>query len=1271
MPLRLQRPALLLAALLQLLPLLRNIVTNPAVANSFAFILRWGIGAGAVLGSVDAVSGATSVFTTPSSISGTVGTVLSNNVTVSIGGGNQAASSDYFIVSSGSTSSSTLSSGKSTTVGMPAGLSFTASWVNGASTIGGYISGTPTTAGTYTPTITCVSPGNASLAQTITITITGTSTPTAPAITTPPAAVSVAAGKTATFTVTASGTAPLGYYWLKNGTPMADGGNISGSATATLSVASVSSADAANYSVTVSNVAGTATSATAALTVILPPSITTQPVAQTQAVGASANFSVAASGTAPLAYQWLKNGTAVANGTKYSGTTTTSLAITTLATTDAGNYSVVITNLAGGITSSVAPLTVVSAPVITTPPANVSVVSGGSASFTVAATGSTPLTYQWLKAGSPLINGGNISGATTATVTIAPATGTDATSYSVIVSNALGSVASAGATLTVAVPPAIVTAPTGATVVAGSNVSFTVTASGTAPLAYQWLKNGAVISSATTATLTLNNISATDAANYSVTVTNAVGNVTSAAATLTVLLPPAITTSPVSATVTQGNAAIFTAAASGTAPLVFQWLKNGAPISGANSNVLSFTAVTTNDAASYSVVVTNIVGSIASSSATLTVLVPPSIVTPPASLAVVAGNSATFTVAASGTAPLAYQWLKNGAVISGATTATLALNNVSATDAANYSVTVANVAGSVTSAAAALTVNLPPSISSPPANQFGAIGSTINLSVTASGTGPLSYQWFNAGGALADGGNISGSSTATLTITGLMTNEVGNYFVVVSNAFGTVTSASAAISINIAPVITGQPASQTVTAGGNATFSVSASGSSPLAYQWFKSGTKLANSTSIAGVTTATLSLTGITTNSAGNYTVTITNLYGSATSTAAVLTVQVPPQITGQPVSRTVKAGTNVSFTVTVTGTAPLNFQWLKNGTALADGGNISGSATASLTVSAITTNDAANYSVTVSNSAGSTNSGSATLSVLVAPVILAQPTNLAVAVGAPASFSVTAAGPTLHYQWLKSGKVIGGATNAVYTIASAQTNNAAGYSVVITNLAGSVTSATALLTVAPLPVFVAQPVSHVATNGTTTTFKAKIKGSAKVNYQWFKDGTALVDGQNISGSQTNVLVISNLRSIDAGAYALKVSNLVGSITSSNAVLTVIGHHHGGDGGGGTNGGGTDNVVTLKKLLGAKIMVKPAAVVTKTVIVPAAPMLNGIDRNTDGSMTVSGSGVAGSNYVVQASSDLNVWSGISTNTADVNGRWQITDPARANVRFYRVKTAP
>ena len=1434
---RLQKPALLLAALLQLLPLVRNFVANPAVANSFAFILRWGIGAGAVLGSVDAVSGATSVFTTPTTFSGTVGNTFSNKVSCTIGGGNTASSSDYFQVAGGGATSPTIANGASSTVGLPAGLKFTSSWVNNSSTIGGYISGTPTTAGNYPITVTVVSPGNASLAQAITITISGSTTPTAPAITTPPAAANVAAGKTATFTVTASGTAPLSYYWLKNGTAIANGGNISGANTATLAIASVTATDAGNYSVTVSNVVGTVTSAAAALSVILSPSITTQPVAQTQAVGASANFSVTASGTAPLAYRWLKNSATVANGTKYSGATTAALTVATLATTDAGNFSVVITNLAGSVTSSVAPLTVVSAPSIATPPANVSVVSGGSASFTVTASGSTPLTYQWLKAGSALANGGNISGATTATLTISPATSADAAGYSVIVSNALGTATSTAATLTVAIPPAIVTAPASATATAGNSVTFTVTASGTATLAYQWLKNNSAIAGATSATLTLNNVSSADAANYSVTVTNAVGSVTSAvvtltvqtppaissqpasasitlgnpvsfsvnatgttplvfqwlkngtpiaganasvlsfaavttndaasysvtitnivgglvsssatltvsvpptiiippatatvvagsnttftvtaagsgtltyqwlkngatisgatsatltlnnvsaadaanysvtvanttasitssAATLTVLVAPAITTQPVSVSVVQGNTATFTTAASGTAPLVFQWLKNGTPISGANSNVLSIVTVTTNDAANYSVTVTNIVGSTASSSATLTVLVPPTIVAAPAGTAVVAGGSATFSVIADGTAPLTYQWLKNNAAITGATSATLTLNNVSAASAANYSVTVANAAGSVTSVAAALTVNLPPAITAQPANQFGAVGSVINLSMTASGTGPLSYQWFNAAGALVDGGNISGSATATLTITSLTANEVGNYFVVVSNAFGSVTSATAAVSVNVPPSISGQPASQTVTAGGSATFSVTASGSSSLAYQWFKNGTKIANATGIAGATSATLSLTSVTTNSAGNYTVTITNLYGSATSAAATLAVQVPPGIAAQPVGRTVTTGSNVTFTVSATGTAPLNFQWLKNGGALADGGNISGSATAALTVSGVTTNDTGNYSVTVSNPVGSTNSANAALAVIAptaAPVILTQPASLAIPVGATANFSITASGANLRYQWLKNGKKIAGATNFTYTIVNTKTNNSGNFSVTVTNTAGKVTSTLATLTVAPLPAFAAQPISHKGTNGYTTKFtaKLKVKGPLPISYQWFKDGTALVDGAKVSGSQSNVLVISNLRLTDAGKYFVKVSNRVGSVTSSNATLTVVGHHT-----------GNDNASFLSNLLAGKTVAKSAAVTAQAVLgtVPAVLDFSGIIRNADGSVTLTGTGPAGSNCVVQASADLTAWNGIATNTIDAGGQWQMTDTTRADIRFYRLKTAP
>ncbi|MEI6077946.1 MAG: hypothetical protein WCS94_20360, partial [Verrucomicrobiota bacterium] len=179
---RLHKPAVVLAALLQVLPLARTLMTNPATASTFAIILRWGIGAGAVIGSVDAVSGATSTFTTPSTFSGAVGTTFSNNVSVSIGGGNTAASNDYFITSSGSVSSTTLGNGQSTTTAMPPGLTFKASWVNNASTIGGMIYGTPTTAGSFPVTVTCVSPGNAQLSQAITITISGSVAPTAPAI---------------------------------------------------------------------------------------------------------------------------------------------------------------------------------------------------------------------------------------------------------------------------------------------------------------------------------------------------------------------------------------------------------------------------------------------------------------------------------------------------------------------------------------------------------------------------------------------------------------------------------------------------------------------------------------------------------------------------------------------------------------------------------------------------------------------------------------------------------------------------------------------------------------------------------------------------------------------------------------------------------------------------------------------------------------------------------------------------------------------------------
>src|SRR5262249_59589866 len=128
----------------------------------------------------------------------------------------------------------------------------------------------------------------------------------------------------------------------------------------------------------------------------------------------------------------------------------------------------------------------------------------------------------------------------------------------------------------------------------------------------------------------------------------------------------------------------------GSSPLSFKWRKDGAAIPGAPDATYTIAGASPDNAGSYTVPVTNAAGSVTSDPAMLTVITPPSIVTPPASQTVNAGATATFSVVASGTQPLTYQWRKNGANIPSATTDTLTLNNVHATNAAAYSLAASN-----------------------------------------------------------------------------------------------------------------------------------------------------------------------------------------------------------------------------------------------------------------------------------------------------------------------------------------------------------------------------------------------------------------------------------------------------------------------------------------------------------------------------------------------------------------------------------------------------
>ena len=236
---------------------------------------------------------------------------------------------------------------------------------------------------------------------------------------------------------------------------------------------------------------------------------------------------------------------------------------------------------------------------------------------------------------------------------------------------------------------------------------------------------------------------------------------------------PSIATQPQSQTLSQGANATFTVTATGTEPLSYQWRLYGTNISGATTSSYTRNSVQPADAGPYSVVVTNIVGSVTSSNAILTVetvIIPPGIAIQPQSQTVIAGQSATFTVSATGTAPLSYQWQFNATPIDGATDSSYTRANMQVTDAGSYSVVVTNTAGSTNSADAILTVNC---LLTATAGNGGAVsrspdqtGYAANAVVTLTATANAGYTFTGWSGDAAGTDNpLSVTMTTNKTIT--------------------------------------------------------------------------------------------------------------------------------------------------------------------------------------------------------------------------------------------------------------------------------------------------------------------------------------------------------------------------------------------------------------------------------------------------------------------------------------------------------------------------
>ncbi|HSA09576.1 MAG TPA: immunoglobulin domain-containing protein [Candidatus Paceibacterota bacterium] len=297
----------------------------------------------------------------------------------------------------------------------------------------------------------------------------------------------------------------------------------------------------------------------------------------------------------------------------------------------------------------------------------------------------------------------------------------------------------------VQMPPVILSPPLSQTINAGDAASFFVLPSGTTPMAFQWQFNGSNIAGATGTGYTVNPVLASSAGTYSIVISNT-GGIANTQAVLTVAgldLPPSIISQPQNQTVAAGAPVTFAVAASGPPPLSCQWRLNGSPLPSATTTSHVIAEALFADAGTYSVVVSNANGSVTSSNAVLTVIMPPTptITAHPESQTLVAGTTPCLSVSATSLSPLTYQWRRDGAHLAGGTDSSLVLPLVQPSDAGSYDVVVANMSGAVTSATAVITIVVipPPQLTLPGVTgdsqfQIGLSGEAGNAFVLAAST---------------------------------------------------------------------------------------------------------------------------------------------------------------------------------------------------------------------------------------------------------------------------------------------------------------------------------------------------------------------------------------------------------------------------------------------------------------------------------------------------------------------------------------------------------
>jgi gliding motility-associated-like protein/uncharacterized repeat protein (TIGR01451 family) len=510
-------------------------------------------------------------------------------------------------------------------------------------------------------------------------------------------------------------------------------------------------------------------------------------------------------------------------------------------------------------------------------------------------------------------------------------------------------------------------------------------------------------------------------------------------------------------------------------------------------------------------------------------------VAPPLSQTACVGSTVIFVASPSGPG-ITYQWRKGNDDIFGETNDSLIFNSVSLSDSAsNYNVIISGVCSETdTTANFSLMIDSLPTITSQPTNQTGCIGDSIGFSAVATGSG-LTYQWRK--GTI----DILGATSSTYFINPVsILDTASNYNVIVMGAcLPNDTSINVSLTIGNAPVIISQPSNQIGCLGDSIGFSVTATGTG-LTYQWRK------GTVDILGAMSSTYFINPVSMlDTASNYNVIVMGgCMPNDTSINVSLTVDSLPTITAQPSNQVTCVGNSINFSVTATGSG-LTYQWRK-GTV-----DILGANASTFTINPVSISDtASNYNVIVMGTClPNDTSINISLTIDSLPTITSQPTNQVACLGNVTSFSVTATGSGLTYQWRKGTVDILGANASTFTINPVSiTDTASNYNVIVMGTClPNDTSINVSLTIGNVPAITSQPSDQTVCEGSSVSFSAIATGTG-LSYQWRK-GTVDILGANVATFTINPV---NLSDTASNYNVIVMGGCMPNDTSINVSLTV-----------------------------------------------------------------------------------------------------------------------